>query len=286
MKKVELKDIIDKKMCVLCKDIEQAKILTERINELNPEETIFTSNISEDEQICITLKTGIEGVTWRYADKDYYEMEGYEILELSDIIDIGSSKIIAIVGCSASGKNQILNALILEGFNPMVSHTSRPMRLFEEEGKDYHFVSIEKAEEMLEKGEFIEHRVYHVANGDRWIYGISKDVINEAITNNDNNVVIVDYQGLLELKRYLEVNGELDKLVSVYVHAKAQTRLIRSLNREGVMDDIQVEEIVRRFKDDNEKVAPAIYDCDISITNEKPQDVKKAVELIKILAGE
>lgn len=289
MKKILLKDMVNEKIGVLCTSNEEAKLFTKRVKEeLNSNDTICSDNLVGDKPLCFSLEGHANLVSWWYGSEDNFIDNGYEIVGINDIIDINinSSKIVVIVGCSASGKDKTLKALTTEGFVSIVSHTSRPMRPFEVEGENYYFVSKEKAKEMLDNGEFIEHRIYHIASGEDWIYGISKEVIDKALNDSYNSVAIVDYQGMLELKRHLKSIGKLDKLVTVYINATSQTRLKRSLEREGEMDEIQVAEVVRRFIDDNEKVAPAIYDCDLSIKNEKLEDIEKAVKLIKVLVGE
>jgi len=177
-------------------------------------------------------------------------------------------KIYTITGCSASGKDKILNTLIKNcmGLTPIISTTSRPMRTNEIQGREYNFISNEVVENMLINNDFIESRSYKVANGDTWIYGITKDSIK--ITSYHNYIVIVDFQGLQELKKYLCDREYESSLTSIYIDCSYQTRLLRSLQREGKMTDEQVAEVIRRFTDDNENVAPAKEYCDYVVNNE------------------
>ena len=119
---------------------------------------------------------------------------------------------------------------------------------------------------MLDNHDFIESRSYKVANGNTWIYGITKDSIK--ITSYHNYIVIVDFQGLQELKRYLHDRGLESSLTSIYIDCSYQTRLLRSLQREGKMTDEQIDEVVRRFEDDNKKVLPAKDFCNYVVNNE------------------
>ena len=51
------------------------------------------------------------------------------------------NKIIVLSAKSASGKDTIMKQLVAEeGFLPCVSHTTRPMREGEAEGREYYFV--------------------------------------------------------------------------------------------------------------------------------------------------
>jgi len=177
-------------------------------------------------------------------------------------------KIITLTGCSATGKDKILNTLIDMniGLAPVISTTSRPMRKNELQGREYNFVSDKKAKEMLINNDFIESRTYQIANGDIWLYGITRDSIS--LTSYNNYIVIVDHNGLLELKDYLYKRGYSDSLTSIYIDCSYQTRLLRSLQREGKMSDEQIDEVVRRFKADNREVLPAKDYCNYMVNNE------------------
>lgn len=79
-------------------------------------------------------------------------------------------KRIILAGRGASGKDHLRAMIQSRGFKYSVSHTTRPPRIGEVNGKDYHFISLEDAEKMSASGDFIEHTLF---NG--WIYGTSKD---------------------------------------------------------------------------------------------------------------
>lgn len=177
-------------------------------------------------------------------------------------------RIYTLTGCSASGKDKILTTLTKEcmGLTPVISTTSRPIRTNEIQGREYNFVNKEKAELMVKNNDFIETRPYKVASGDVWYYGITKDSIQ--LNSYKNYIVIVDFQGLLQLEKYLKDRGYRNNLTSFYIDCSYQNRLLRSLSREGKMDDEQVKEVIRRFEDDNKKVLPAKDYCNITINND------------------
>jgi guanylate kinase len=70
-----------------------------------------------------------------------------------------SNKII-IVGKGASGKNVLMERFEKRGFRHLVSHTTRPMRDCEVDGKEYHFVSNEEFEKMINEGKFVEYQKF------------------------------------------------------------------------------------------------------------------------------
>jgi guanylate kinase len=177
-------------------------------------------------------------------------------------------RIYTLTGCSAVGKDKILTTLTREcmGITPVISTTSRPMRPNEIQGREYNFVTKEQAELMIKNNDFIEKREYKVANGDTWIYGVTKDSIQ--LNSYHNYIVILDFQGLIQLEDYLNNRGYVNNLTSFYIDCSYQNRLLRSLNREGKMDNEQVKEVMRRFEDDNKKVLPAKDYCNITINND------------------
>lgn len=189
-------------------------------------------------------------------------------------------KLLALVGGSSTGKDEILKSILNLniGFKPIVSHTTRPMRCTEQQDVEYHFVDVATATEMLNNGEFIETRQYNVAVGETWLYGIHKSELD--LESDDNYICIVDFQGLKKIEKYLKANDKIDSLTSIYIDTNYQTRLLRALNREGKMEDIQVLEVIRRFEDDRLFVEPAKEHCDIVLNNNNISDLMNIIKEI------
>ena len=77
---------------------------------------------------------------------------------------------IVLVGASASGKTEVTKVLAKKyNIQKFITHTTRPIRVGEENGVDYFFVTKEEFEELLKQDFFIEHTLY---NGN--YYGTSK----------------------------------------------------------------------------------------------------------------
>ena len=67
-----------------------------------------------------------------------------------------------ITGPSGVGKNTIINELANKiDINFVVSHTTREIRENEIDGVDYHFVSLEKFQNMISNNEFIEFEEFN-----------------------------------------------------------------------------------------------------------------------------
>ena len=96
------------------------------------------------------------------------------------------------IGKSAAGKDTLCQRHLLqnESILPIISYTTRPIRDGETDGKDYHFISRQKFQEMSNNDEFTEYRYYDTevnGNKDRWFYGTPKLDITK------------DYVGVVEI---------------------------------------------------------------------------------------
>ncbi|KAG9394182.1 guanylate kinase [Carpediemonas membranifera] len=102
-------------------------------------------------------------------------------------------------GPSGVGKSTIIKQLMRKypgEFVFAVSHTSRPMRAGEEDGKDYHFKTREEIEDLRARGLMLETAEVHDN-----IYGTSVQAV-ESELGTSVCILDVDYQGALSCKRY------------------------------------------------------------------------------------
>lgn len=82
-----------------------------------------------------------------------------------------SYKRVIIVGPGGSGKDHLINLLSKEGLVRAVSCTTRPPRIGELNGKDYHFISEEEFQRLIDADKFIEWYSFGDFN---WRYGTTK----------------------------------------------------------------------------------------------------------------
>ena len=148
--------------------------------------------------------------------------------------------IVVLIGRMAAGKDTVLNAIQKRTNIPvLISHTTRPMRQGETNGKEYHFIDNETFEKMLEQHEFIEYRCYRPANGDLWYYGLTE----KEVTDNELSMVIMDPTGYEALtSRFGNEN-----VIGILLEADKETIYNRAILRHGD----SIEEINRRIKDDD-----------------------------------
>lgn len=104
-----------------------------------------------------------------------------------------------LVGPSASGKTQIAQLLIKNyGMKKLVTYTSRPMRLGEVDGEDYHFLTEKEFLTKIDEDFFLEFVSY---NG--YYYGTSFSEITA------DKVVILEPNGLKKYKKELGNNVKI-----------------------------------------------------------------------------
>jgi guanylate kinase len=121
------------------------------------------------------------------------------------VIDlIKSTSILLLVGPTGAGKDSLKDRLLETGdYHHIVSHTTRPPRInhgvLEQEGREYHFIDMTQAKGMLEKGAFVESKIY---SGN--IYGTSVAEIQAAHAENKIALTDIEVQGVAEYKKFDE----------------------------------------------------------------------------------
>lgn len=137
---------------------------------------------------------------------------------------------------SGAGKSTIARMLMAsdEGVAMSVSATTRPIRPGEEDGKDYHFVTDERFDEMVAGGEFLEWA--HVF-GHR--YGTLKAEVLRVIEGGRDVLLDIDWQGTQQLK---QVDPDI---VRVFILPPSMEELERRLRNRKTDSD----EVVRRRMD-------------------------------------
>ena len=105
---------------------------------------------------------------------------------------------------SGAGKSTIARKLLAadDGLEMSVSATTRPMRPGEIDGKDYHFVDLERFRAMVADGEFLEWA--HVF-GHR--YGTPHAPVDAILANGRDVLFDIDWQGAQQL--YQQAGGDV-----------------------------------------------------------------------------
>ena len=146
---------------------------------------------------------------------------------------------------SGAGKSSLVKALLEIDSRLVVSisHTTRPPRGQEQEGREYHFVDIATFRRMVDDGQFVEWAEVH---GN--LYGTSRMAIEHRISGGQDVVLEIDWQGALQIKK-LFANAVL-----VFILPPSFEELAQRLNRRG--EDAQ-EVIAHRMSNARIEVAQA-----------------------------
>lgn len=178
-------------------------------------------------------------------------------------------KLILLIGCMASGKDTILKEMINEGYaEPVISHTSRPMRKGEKDGIEYHFVSAEEMLKMKENNEFIEFKSYKASNNEKWYYGVNKNSLEKGLSK--NYILIVDITGMRQIKEYFKDDKNME-ITTIFLDVDKETRRKRAIMRDDMTLE-KVKEIERRLKADDKEVYPFKEECDLILQNTNEED--------------
>jgi guanylate kinase len=108
--------------------------------------------------------------------------------------------LIVLSGPSGAGKDAILTRMKELGYplEYITTVTTRPRRANEKDNVDYHFISVEKFQEMLSRKELLEWaNVYG-----NW-YGVPKEAVKQALDKGQDVIVKVDIQGATTIKKIL-----------------------------------------------------------------------------------
>jgi guanylate kinase len=104
-----------------------------------------------------------------------------------------------------------------------VSHTTRPMRAGESDGREYHFVPVEAFQKMVQREEFLEHNEVHDN-----IYGTSKTEVLPRLAAGEDVILDIDVQGARDIRR---VHPEA---VAVFIVPSSPAELERRLTARGL----------------------------------------------------
>lgn len=108
--------------------------------------------------------------------------------------------LIVLSGLSGAGKDAVLTRMKESGilFTHITTITTRPRRINEKKDVDYHFVSKEKFQEMIDHKELLEWATVY----GNW-YGIPRKPITEALNRGEDTIVKIDVQGAATIKKIL-----------------------------------------------------------------------------------
>lgn len=156
---------------------------------------------------------------------------------------------ILLLGKSASGKDTLRKYFLEVGFKEALSHTTRPMRDYEKDGVDYHFITMEKFLQLEKENFFIESEIFR-----EWKYGRSYEAVNIA------NVLISTVTGI---ENMIDKLGRDDFFIIEIICDEA-VRIERSLKRGDNPEEVER----RRIADDLDFSKPRKFINDLTIKSD------------------
>ena len=157
-------------------------------------------------------------------------------------------KIYCLFGKSSSGKDTLFKMLLENkelGLKTIIPYTTRPIRMGEKDGVEYHFSTEAEAEALEKQGKIIELRSYQTVHG-IWKYFTVDD--NQINLSCHNYLMIGTLESYIKMRDYF--GGKY--LVPIYVEVEDGIRLERALAGERAQDTPKYAEMCRRFLADSE----------------------------------
>ena len=177
--------------------------------------------------------------------------------------------LLILIGKTCSGKTTVVEELERNGFERVVTYTTREMRDGETPDVDYHFLTDEEFDKKVEDGSIdMGIRSYTMADGKKVRYGYG---MNDATAQYFPKVIILTPDVVEEVKRKLGKNCKC-----CYLYANEST-IGRRLEQRG---DSR-EEAARRINADRKDFCDAVNVADFIIYNNGGLTLKEIVSHIK-----
>jgi guanylate kinase len=168
---------------------------------------------------------------------------------------------------SGSGKSTLVNEIlkIVPGLEFSISYTTRLPRGSEQDGREYFFVSRQQFEEMLERGDFLEH-----ANVFGNYYGTARRFLQDAEQNGNDLLLDIDVQGAEQIKK------KLPDAVSIFVLPPDRPTLEKRLRSRS----LDVEEVIQRRLVTATREIENYSKYDYILVNDRLDESKEALKSI------
>lgn len=154
--------------------------------------------------------------------------------------NLNKGSILILSGPSGCGKSSLLKELYksIDNYYFSISTTTREPRTGEQNGVDYHFVTKEKFEKGIKKGNFLEYASVH-----NNYYGTSLKPINKAIKKGKLVIFDIDVQG------HELVMAKLSNLTtSVFITTPSLNELKNRLNKRDTDTTQAIENRIKNAK--------------------------------------
>ena len=161
-----------------------------------------------------------------------------------------SGLLVVVSAPSGAGKTSLVAALVRRDplLEVSISHTTRPKRPAEVDGRDYHFVDRARFDAMVSAGDFLEH-----ATNFGHAYGTSRSRVLQTLERGRDVVLEIDWQGAAQ------VRARLERCVGVFVLPPSRAALRTRLEARGQDGADVIERRMRQAVDDMSHCAEFDY---------------------------
>ena len=166
----------------------------------------------------------------------------YDMKELRGMKKMNKTKLIAIIGRSASGKDYLFRHALKNNpsLNPVIHYTTRPRRDGEVDGRDYFFVTETEFQRKEDNYEF-----FSITSFRDWRYGVDSNSF-------DSNKINIGIFNPFEISQLYGFFRDKFHITIIETQADEQTRYQRSLERLKPFDEEGLQEMCRRNLADRE----------------------------------
>lgn len=172
------------------------------------------------------------------------------------IVKAGQGRLYVISAPSGAGKTSLVAALLEadSGVEVSVSHTTRQARPGEENGVNYHFVSVEEFEGVIEQSGFLEHaKVF-----DNY-YGTSKTWLEQRMAAGQDVILEIDWQGAQQVRKLMP------ETVSIFILPPSKAALRERLQGRGQ----DSEDVIERRMADATSESSHYHEYDYLVINDQ-----------------
>ena len=177
---------------------------------------------------------------------------------------------IIILGTTCAGKGTVIKKLLAKDKNLAlsISYTSRAKRDGEVDGVDYHFISRDKFEKRIQKGEFLEYA--KVRYGE--YFGTAKKDVQKLLETGKDVILEIDVQGAQQIKEMFP------ETILIFIMAPSMNEVKRRIKARGKETKEQIlDRFITAYREINE-----IPKYNYVVVNDNLDDAVKKVEAILI----
>jgi len=190
---------------------------------------------------------------------------------------------IVISAPSGAGKTTLCD-LLLQNYPEIcysVSCTTRQPRVNEEDGVDYHFLTVDAFKKLIAEGQFLEYATVH----DNY-YGTLKAPIYEVLREGQCMLLDIDVVGAAQVRDYVAALPDGDPLrrgfLDIFINPPSMEELLARLEHRATDSHAVIEKRIRNAEQELSRAGEYMY----QVTNDDLDTAfKRLCDIINVRAG-